>query len=159
MQKLIRLFTWTMMGMMTVMMAGMVTASEKATKAECKAKVEEAVDLVKNIGLDETLKIIQEDKTAFVWKDTYVFAVKLSNATCLAHPVSPRQVGRVMAAAKDVKGKMFFVEFINVARKQGSGWVGYMWPKPGEKKPSTKETFIMRVPGENALFGAGVYTD
>lgn len=149
----------TIMGLMTVMLVGPAMASEKATKAECEVKVKEAVELVGKVGLDNALKTIQEDKTAFVWKDSYVFAVKLSDAMTLAHPVSPKHVGRVMAAAKDVKGKMFFVEFINMAREQGSGWVSYMWPKPGEKKPSTKETFIMRVPGEDALFGAGVYID
>lgn len=153
------IFRLTTIGLMAVMLFGTAAASEKATKAECEAKVKKAVELVGKVGLDEALKTIQEDKTAFVWKDTYVFAIKLSDAMVLAHPVNPKHVGHIMAAAKDVTGKMFFVEFINVAREQGSGWVSYMWPKPGEKKPSTKETFIMRVPGEDALFGAGVYID
>lgn len=145
--------------LVALMLCGTSMASEKATKQECEAKVKEAIKLVEKIGLEAALKVIQEDKDAFVWKDTYVFAVKLSDATTLAHPVNPKHLGRNMSAVKDVKGKMFFVEFINIANNQGSGWVSYMWPKPGEKKPSTKDTFIMRVPGEDALFGAGVYID
>lgn len=52
---------------------------------------------------------------------------------------------------------MFFVEFINIAKEKGEGWVSYWWPKPGEKKPASKVTYVYKVPGANYLMAAGVY--
>ncbi len=135
------------------------SAGEKATKEECEAKVKEAIQMVKSDGLDATLKKIQDKNGPFVWKDSYVFALTTTNATVLAHPMLPGHVGKSLMAAKDVTGKMFFVEFINVAKNKGSGWVQYQWPKPGEKKPSLKHTYIMKVPGQDVMFGAGVYAE
>ena len=50
-----------------------------------------------------------------------------------------------------------FVKFKDIANGPGKGWTEYWWPKPGEKKPSLKRTYIMRVPGQNLYIGAGYY--
>ena len=63
----------------------------------------------------------------------------------------------MLMGIKDVNGKMFFVEYINLAKTKGEGWVDYMWPKPGEKKPSKKASYIHYTKGQKASFGAGVY--
>jgi len=44
--------------------------------------------------------------------------------------------------------------------KKGSGWVDYMWPKPGEKSPSKKVSYVKgaKMPtGEVVIVGAGIY--
>ena len=46
-----------------------------------------------------------------------------------------------------------------VAETKGSGWVEYMWAKPGEKEPSPKKSFVKKVPGENLYVGAGFYVN
>ena len=53
--------------------------------------------------------------------------------------------------------KMLFAEFVIMAGTKGEGWVDYMWPKPGESKPSQKETYIYRVPNTSIFVGAGIY--
>jgi cytochrome c len=53
--------------------------------------------------------------------------------------------------------KLLFKEFVEVAKSKGEGWVDYMWPKPGEKAPSKKLSYIYRVPGKDVFVGAGVY--
>ena len=58
---------------------------------------------------------------------------------------------------KDVKGNMFAAEFVSIAKEKGKGWSEYWWPKPGEKTASLKASYIMRVPGQDMLVGAGVY--
>jgi signal transduction histidine kinase len=66
-------------------------------------------------------------------------------------------VGPDLSKVKDSKGNMFFIKFKEVASKPGSGWVEYMWPKPGAKEDSLKKTFVMRVPGQQAYIAAGYY--
>lgn len=135
----------------------MAQAGGKATESECIAKVKEAAQWVKDKGLEETLKEINNPKGVFVWKDTYVFAVDLRKKTILAHPVKPKLIGKNLVGIKDINGKMFFAEFIKTANSKGEGWVEYMWPKPGEKKPSPKKTYVYRVPGTEVVMAAGVY--
>lgn len=136
---------------------GFVVASEKATKDECVSKCKDAAKMVKDVGLDATLEKIKDRNGEFVWKDSYVFCINLDTAKMLAHPIKPKLIGKMLMGIKDVNGKMFFVEYINLAKSKGQGWVDYMWPKPGEKKPSPKLTYVYRVPGENVVMLAGIY--
>jgi signal transduction histidine kinase len=94
----------------------------------------------------------------FVWKDSYVFALNSADAMTMAHPIKPKLVGKNLLHIKDVNGVMIFVEFAKIAKSPtGKGWVDYMWPKPGEKKPSPKHTYIEVVPGEDVMMGSGYY--
>ncbi len=92
-----------------------------------------------------------------MWKDTYVFALDIDKHTVLAHPFKPGLKGKVLIGIKDVKGKMFFAEMCKMAKTNKEGWVEYMWPRPGEKKPSPKKTYIYRVPSTSVAMAAGIY--
>ncbi|MGA2940376.1 MAG: cache domain-containing protein [Syntrophobacteraceae bacterium] len=135
---------------------GLGNAEEKATKEECTAKCKEAAALIKDIGLEAALAKIQDANGPFVWKDSYVFVIDFDGKV-LAHPVTPNLVGKVMSGLKDVNGKMFVNEYIAVANTPGEGWVDYMWPKPNEKTPSPKTTYVCRVPGLPIMTLAGIY--
>ena len=138
-------------------LSGAGIGASKATREECQTKTKEAAQLVADKGLEAALETIGQSDGPFVWKDTYVFVVNMDQSTVMAHPIKPKLVGKKLAGIKDINGKMFFVEFINVGKTDGSGWISYMWPKPGEKKPSSKHTYVYRVPGSNVLMAAGIY--
>ncbi len=140
-----------------IFLASSVSAGEKATKEECVAKAKEAAALLSSKGLDETIKAIQDPEGKFVWKDTYVFCMAVSTGEMLAHPIKPRLVGKKLLGIKDMNGKMLVLEYVKQAKEHGEGWTDYMWPKPGEKKPSKKLTYTYMVPGTDILFGAGIY--
>jgi cytochrome c len=92
--------------------------------------------------------------------ETYIFIADM-NGTILMHPANPELETKNILDLKDANGKAFMREFIETAKK-GSGWVEYMWPKPGEKKPSKKLAYIKpaKIPsGETILVGAGIYTN
>jgi methyl-accepting chemotaxis protein len=92
--------------------------------------------------------------------ETYIFIADM-NGTILMHPANPELEAKNILDLKDANGKAFMREFIETAKK-GSGWVEYMWPKPGEKKPSKKLSYIKqaKIPkGEPILVGAGIYTE
>ncbi len=132
-------------------------AEQKATKKECIAKCKAAVAMVKKKGLKKTLKVLQKKNGPFVWKNSYVFSINIDTKNVIAHAIKPKLIGKNLVHIKDIKGKMFFAEFINIAKAKGNGWVDYMWPKPGEKKPSQKITYVLKVPGKPILMAAGIY--
>jgi methyl-accepting chemotaxis protein len=45
------------------------------------------------------------------------------------HPYKPKLNGKDLSGSKDPNGKKLFVEFANVCRKEGEGFVDYSWPK------------------------------
>ena len=134
---------------------GLATADDAS---DAKALVAKGVAMVKAKGLDATLKAIGDPKGPFIMGDLYLFAGSLDKVTLLAHPYAAKKlVGPDLSKVKDSKGNMFFVKFKDVASGAGSGWVEYMWPKPGAKEASLKKTFLMRVPGQKAYIAAGYY--
>jgi cytochrome c len=93
--------------------------------------------------------------------ETYIFIADMSG-TILMHPANPELETKSILDMKDANGKAFMREFIETAKTKGSGWVDYMWPKPGEKSPSKKLSYIKRAKmpnGEMVLLGAGVYVE
>lgn len=153
--KQVRSLLYVVIFLCIVSFSGACLAQEKATKDECVAKVKEAAAMVKEIGLDAALAKISDPKGPFQWKDSYVFCYNLDGVV-LAHP-NTKFVGRSMIDLKDSNGKMFVAEFMSIAKTAGEGWVSNTWPKPGEKEPSPKNSFVYRVPGENVVAVAGVY--
>lgn len=137
--------------------AGIATAGNTATKEECVIKCHEAAALINSKGLEEAIKEISNPKGPFVWKDSYVFLMDLKGKM-LAHPFKPEltKLDHCLLIT-DPTDKALFVNFVNLAKKRGSGWVEYMWPKPGKNTPSKKITYIYRVPGHDLFVGAGVY--
>lgn len=132
-------------------------AQQSATKEECVIKCHEAAALIISKGLEEGIKQISDPKGPFIWKDSYVFLMDL-NGKMLAHPMQPEltKLDNCLLIT-DPTDKPLFVHFVNLARKLGSGWVDYMWPKPGSKTPAKKITYIYRVPNMDVFVGAGIY--
>ena len=132
-------------------------AADTAIKAEVVAKCKQAAQMYKESGSEAALAEINNKSGAFVSDNTYVFAINLQEGKVIAHPIKPALIGKTLVGLKDIKGKMFFNEFIKVGKDQGEGWVDYMWPKPGDKKPSPKTTYVYRVEGEAVAVLAGTY--
>jgi len=131
-------------------------AEEKATKEECVAKCKEAAKLIKAIGLEAALEKMNDPNGPFRWKDTYVFAFDSETCKVLAHQ-SPKIVGFMAKDLKDVNGKLYFQEFLQVANTKGEGWVSYVYPKVPGGIGEPKTTYILKVPGEKVIVGAGIY--
>lgn len=87
--------------------------------------------------------------------ELYVFVIDFDGKV-LAHIKKPL-LGKSLLGLKDKNGKAFAGEFVSVAKNKGKGWVDYWWPKPNEKKPSQKTSYIERVPGKNYFVGVGYY--
>jgi signal transduction histidine kinase len=145
--------------LLSICLAGNVLAGS-ATKEECIAKSKEAAMMIEKEGLDAAVAEINKKDGKFVWKDTYVFLMDM-DGKMLGHPMKPALIGKNLIGSTDKaekgKEKLLFKEMVNLAKSKGDGWVDYMWPKPGEEKPSKKISYIYRVPGKDLFVGAGIY--
>ena len=145
-----------LLGAMALILAfGSVALAGEATPKEAIAKAQEAVKLIQEKG-DGAYDAIRDKKGAFVWKDSYIVVNDLSG-NVIVHPFVPKLEGRNMNPAKDSKGKLFHAETVAVAKSKGQGWVDYYWNKPGQKTPSQKASYVLRVPGKDVYVLAGVW--
>ena len=75
------------------------------------------------------------------------------------HPMKPEMNGNDLSTNKDPNGKALFVEFVNVVRKDGAGFVSYEWPKPGFNQPQPKLSYVAGFAPWSWVVGTGVYID
>jgi len=153
-----RILIATLLVCSMIAFSSLAFAGDAATKEECVAMCKKAAAMITEKGVDAGLAEVGNPKGQFVWKDTYVFALSTKKGSVLAHPIKPGLVGKNLMAVKDVNGVMFFAEFLKIGNSaSGDGWVAYMWPKPGEKKPIPKNAYVFKVPEHDISVVAGVY--
>jgi cytochrome c len=131
--------------------------SEKAKQTE--ALVNKAAALIDKNGKAALAEFRKKDSEWF-HGDTYLFSYDM-NANVLLNPAFPKREGTNVHGQKDAKGKLFHDEMIKTAETKGSGWVDYMFPKPGQTEPSQKWTYVKRVTidGVPGLVGSGFYPE
>lgn len=141
-------------------------AQDACTKEDVVKAVEQAVQLLEAEGEAGLEKI---GGITFCGNN-YVFVNDLKGKT-LMH-AKKKLIGKVLIQLKDDQGKRFFADFGEVAKSSkkeengvtyynGSGWVDYRWPKPGEKTFSSKTSYIKgcRLGTDSVYVGAGIYTE
>lgn len=79
--------------------------------------------------------------------------------TMVMHPIKPSLNGKDLSDFKDPNGKKLFVEMAKVCAENGSGFVDYSWPKPGEEKPVPKLSYVRLFKPWNWVVGTGVYLE
>lgn len=79
--------------------------------------------------------------------------------TMIKHPIKPELDGTDLRDIKDPTGKRLFVEFAEIVKRQGEGFVDYQWPKPGLDAPQPKLSFVAGFRPWNWVIGTGVYID
>jgi methyl-accepting chemotaxis protein len=92
--------------------------------------------------------------------DTYLFVYDLKS-NVLFNPAFPAREGTNTTGQKDANGKLFHHEMITMAETKGSGWVDYMFPKPGQTQASRKWAFVkaVKVDGVPGLVASGFYPE
>jgi methyl-accepting chemotaxis protein len=75
------------------------------------------------------------------------------------HPMKPEMNGNDLSTNKDPNGKALFVDFVNVVKKDGAGFVPYEWPKPGFNQPQPKLSYVVGFAPWSWVIGPGVYID
>ena len=112
--------------------------------AEAKLKADSA-------AIIENLRYGPESKDYFWINDMH--------PTMIMHPYKPKLNGKDLSQSKDPNGKKLFVEFVNVCREKGEGFVDYHWPKYGAEEPQPKVSFVKLFKKWNWIIGTGMYVD
>lgn len=100
----------------------------------------------------KVISSIRYDKTNYFW-------IQDTSPRMIMHPIKPEMNGKDVSQEADPTGKKLFVEFANMARSQGEGFVDYQWPKPNETKPSPKVSYVKYFPEWDWVIGSGIYVD
>lgn len=129
-------------------------------------------------AVDQAVQILEQEGAAGLEKvgairfcgDNYVFVNDLKGKTLMHLKAS--LIGKVLIGLKDDTGKRFFADFTEVAKASqatrdgvtyfnGSGWVDYRWPKPGDETFYPKSSYIKGclMGSENVYVGAGIYVE
>jgi len=134
------------------------TAGVKPTAAMVIERVNAAADLLAAEGPQAFARFKGSD-SEFIYAGTYVWVHSAKSGKMLMHPMLPNLEGHDVLFMKDRKGKAMFIEFNRVALEQGSGWVDYLWPKPGETDSSQKVSYVKLVSfgKDKYVVGSGVY--
>jgi signal transduction histidine kinase len=121
--------------------------------------VKDAVGEVEKSGT-AAFPLFHDPKGPFIAKDAYIFVFDPSGVD-LVNPGFPTLEGRNLLGLKDTQGKQLIREMLNVVQTSGSGWVDYMWPKPGESASTQKSAYVSKAQiGDRwMLVGCGVYLE
>jgi cytochrome c len=147
-------------GVMCVVVSATFSADAPQSKEAKRivALVDKAAALIESKG-KSIFPEFKKQGSEWLAEETYIFVADLKG-TILMHPANPELETKNLLDLKDANGKTFMREFVETAKNKGSGWVNYLWPKPGEKSPAKKSSYIKRAKmpnGEMVLVGAGIY--
>ncbi|WP_300296845.1 methyl-accepting chemotaxis protein [Ferrovibrio sp.] len=98
------------------------------------------------------LESLRYDEKEYFW-------VNDMGPVMVMHPFAKQLVGKDLSENKDPNGKRLFVEFVNVVKKNGAGYVDYLWPKPGLDHPVPKISYVKGFAPWGWVVGTGIYID
>ncbi|QPF75297.1 HAMP domain-containing protein [Roseateles sp. DAIF2] len=75
------------------------------------------------------------------------------------HPIRPELDGQDAGGIKDPNGLRLFQAFVDLVRREGQGFVGYQWPKPGSAEPVDKLSYVKGFEPWGWIIGTGIYVD
>lgn len=107
---------------------------------------------------EEALPLLRDSTGPFVAKDAYVFVMDMDGVE-IVNPAFPTLEGTSLLDMRDTRGEPVVREMLDVIRTRGSGWVDYMWPRPGESLSTQKSTYVhaAALGGRPVVVGCGVY--
>lgn len=99
-----------------------------------------------------TVKQLRYDEKEYFW-------INDMTPRILMHPIKPELDGKDVSDMKDPNGKRLFVEFVDTVKKDGAGFVSYMWSKPGSTEPVPKISYVKGFVPWGWVIGSGIYVD
>ena len=128
--------------------------AERSTKPEAVAMVKKGVTYAKSNGADKAFAEFSRKGGQFTDRDLYLVAYGL-DGTVRAHGANEKMVGKNLLELKDMDGKAFVKERVELARKQGTFWQDYKFSNPLSKKVEDKSMYCEKV--DDYVICGGVY--
>lgn len=119
--------------------------------------VDQACDELRENGLKDALNTFSNTNGIFRTQHTYIF-VYADDKRCLCNPNYPELVGKTV---EEMTGpiKQIVADFLQVAKKKGSGWIVAHVRNPKTDQEEQKEIYVKRFnwQGTNYTVGSGIY--
>lgn len=131
-----------------------VHAQSKATAAEATAMTKKGVAFIKANGKDKAFAEISNKKGQFVDRDLYLVVYGM-DGTVLAHGANERLIGKNMIDLKDIDGKPYVQERIDLAKSKGTFWQDYKFTNPVSKKIEPKSMYCEKL--DETVVCGGIY--
>ena len=125
-----------------------------ATAAEATAMVKKGVAFIKASGKDKGYAEISTKGGQFSDRDLYLTVYAL-DGTVRAHGANEKMIGKNLIDLKDVDGKPFVKERVEMAQSKASFWQDYKFTNPTTKKIEPKTMYCERV--DDAVVCGGIY--
>ena len=125
-----------------------------ATAAEATAMVKKGVAFIKASGKEKGYAEISTKGGQFSDRDLYLTVYAL-DGTVRAHGANEKMIGKNLIDLKDVDGKPFVKERMELANSKGTFWQDYKFTNPVSKKIEPKSMYCEKV--DDTVVCGGVY--
>lgn len=124
------------------------------TKAEAEAMVNKTVAYIKANGKEKSYAEVNRKDGPFTDRDLYI-TVYGTDGVVRAHGANLKMINRNLMDIKDVDGKEFVRERLELARKKAPFWQEYKFTNPVSKKTEPKAMYCQ--PHDDVVVCGGVY--
>ena len=125
-----------------------------ATKDDAVSMVKKGVAFIKASGKDKGYAEISNKQGQFVHDDLYLTVYGM-DGTVRAHGANAKMVGKNLIDLKDIDGKPFVKERVEMAAAKPTFWQDYKFTNPVSKKIEPKTVYCERLDDE--IVCGGVY--
>lgn len=137
-----------------VALALVARAGKPATPDQAKALAEKAASHMRDVGPEKAIADFNRADGGFVDRELFVVVYGPDNKILSLYGI-PVLMGKDATKLKDVEGKPFGQEIIDLAKAKGSGWVDYRMTNAATRKVGAKTSWVIRV-GDYIVF-VGAY--
>jgi len=131
-----------------------LAADGGATAEQATAMVKKGVAFIKANGAEKAYAEITSKTGQFRFHDLYLTVYGL-DGTVHAHGANEKMVGRNLLELKDIDGKAFVKERVELAQTKATFWQDYKFTNPENKKIEPKSMYCERL--EQTVVCGGIY--
>ena len=130
------------------------SAHAAATADDATAMVKKGVSFIKANGKDKGHAEISSKTSQFKKDDLYLVVYGL-DGTVHAHGANEKMIGKNLIDLKDIDGKLFVKERVELGKTKGTFWQDYKFTNPVTKKIEPKAMYCEKL--DDAVVCGGVY--
>jgi cytochrome c len=127
---------------------------EWASKDEAVAMVKKGIAFIKASGRDKGYAEITSKESRFRDRDLYLVVYGIDGVV-RAHGQNPKMVDKNLIELRDVDGKLFVKERVELAQSKGIFWQDYKFTNPVTKRVEPKQMYCERL--DDVVVCGGVY--
>ncbi|WP_052668792.1 methyl-accepting chemotaxis protein [Nitriliruptor alkaliphilus] len=100
----------------------------------------------------DAVRTVRYDGEEYFW-------IQDTDLVMVMHPINEALIGEDLSGIADPDGKLLFIDFDETVAGEGSGFVDYLWPKPGQEAPEPKLSYVSGFEPWGWIIGTGIYVD